>query len=204
MIEGMEASDRALFDDSDTLNKSIGSISNLIMTRLAKFDSPLAPEMKLFYSGFYAVYLTEWLAHFRLGDTLHLIDNEMLVQRPLDALRQLETFLGLTPLFQQFPSIFEQGDNGFYCVNNTVRIELVTYYDSELKSNDDKPYRSMLDRYGRSGLDCQGASKSRTRTKEKTPSELAALARLTELYAESNRALTQMINNQDYAAWTRY
>ena len=203
LIEGMEASESALFDKTDTADKSMISISNLIMRRLIKYEAPAPPEMKLFYGGFYAVYLAEWMKFFQLNDTLHLIDNEMLVKRPFDTLLGLEKFLGLAPILEHFPLIFEQNLNtGYYCVNNTVRAEVFKFYDKNFKPETDWPYKPLLWRFPRTGLECLGVDKSRTRTKEKTPSELASLGRLAAMYAESNRQLTHLIKNQEYAAWT--
>ena len=105
-------------------------IQALITRRLLSYSPPFPPQLKIFFTGFYSVYLAEWMKYFQIGHTLHLIDNEMLIKQPWKTLTILQYYLGLTPLFQLYPTVFEQAENGFYCVNNTVRREMYNYYDS--------------------------------------------------------------------------
>ena len=164
MILEMEHFERELFNPVNTTNKSMYEIQALITRRLLSSTPPFPPQLKLFYTGFYLVYLAEWMKYFQIGHTLHLIDNEMLIKQPWKTLTQLQYNLGLTPLFERYPTIFEQGQNGFYCVNNTVRKDMYVYYDSTLPPYS-KLYQPVGSLYGKKGLQCLGESKSRSRTK---------------------------------------
>ena len=142
-------------------------IQALITRRLLSYSPPFPPQLKIFFTGFYSVYLAEWMKYFQIGHTLHLIDNEMLIKQPWKTLTQLQYNLGLTPLFQLYPTVFEQAENGFYCVNNTVRREMYNYYDSSKinAKQRSKLHEPMLIKYAKKGLQCTGESKSRSRTK---------------------------------------
>ena len=49
-------------------------------------------------------------------------------------------------------------------------------------------------------LECTGASKSRSRKKEKSDTELAAIENLKTMYKKSNNKLRDLVG-QDYASW---
>lgn len=62
----MESYDRSLFSSQGAENLTSILVSNLIQSRL-KQEPPINAKLKIFYAGFYWIYLSEWLKHFTLG-----------------------------------------------------------------------------------------------------------------------------------------
>ena len=62
----MESYERGLYSSDGAENLTAILVSNLIQNRL-KTKPPIDAKMKIFYAGFYSIYLSEWLKYFTLG-----------------------------------------------------------------------------------------------------------------------------------------
>ncbi len=65
--------------------------------------------------GTYANFMPAWLAYFKLGETMEIIDGENLIKHPWQELERIQDFLGLEREITRDSFVFNQ-EKGFYCM----------------------------------------------------------------------------------------
>ncbi len=56
-----------------------------------------------------------WLAHFKLGETLEIVDGDNLIEHPWQELERIQDFLGLEREITKESFTFNK-EKGFYCI----------------------------------------------------------------------------------------
>ena len=70
----------------------------------------------LLSDSIYYIHLKRWLEYFPFKQ-IHIVNGEEFIRNPINELKKLEKFLGLTSYFTEQNFIFDS-NKGFYCLNN--------------------------------------------------------------------------------------
>ena len=91
------------------------NFTKLVLTSTGDVNTNYCPV----YVSTYHIHLARWLELFPLTQ-IHIVDGDRLISEPLQELRAVEKFLGLSPFFSE-DMVYFNVSRGFYCMRRQVQ-----------------------------------------------------------------------------------
>ncbi|GFR77452.1 sulfotransferase [Elysia marginata] len=109
---------RVISDFAQMLDNHLGETFNFTRFAINPKSGTVNTKYQAIYVSTYHIHVARWLEFFPLKQ-IHIVDGDRLISEPLDEIRKVETFLGLSPFYTE-DVIYFNATRGFYCMRHEV------------------------------------------------------------------------------------